>query len=370
MNTLRREQIAEMRFRKSASVKRQVRWWLRLTSSGWNLPQTTIEQREQMRRSQLASWVILGLLAADVVLLPVGINDPGTLSTIIVIGIGLLAAAFLNRLGYVTWAGILIIFLLCGGVLSSLLIQSGGLSLDALPAYDLLAITVIVAASVLPRWSAFIVAAVNTGLIFLDFWLQPHAGNLQQELQSYPSFLTGALAMLARPVALQIVLATVAYLWVLGTNIALARADRAEELAALEHELAEQRYELESGVQEILEALVHVANGKLAVRVPVSQEHLLWQIASAINNLLNRLQRASIKEHELYRAQEEIERLAAALEDVQAGRPALWPAPSGTPVDLLIECLTGARHRANLLPAQTAQLSSLPAQYAVKKDEL
>jgi len=368
MNTLRREQIAEMRFRKSASVKRQVRWWLRLTSSGWNLPQTTIEQRERMRRSQLASWIILGLLVADIVLLPVGINDFGTLSAIIVVG--LLAAAFLNRLGYVTWAGILIIFLLCGGVFSSLLIQSGGLALDALPAYDLLAITVIVAASVLPRWSAFIVAAVNTGLMFLDFWLQPHAGNLQQELQSYPSFLSGALALLARPVAFQIVLAIVAYLWVLGANTALARADRAEELAALEHEIAEQRYELESGVQEILQALVQVANGKLAVRVPVSHEHLLWQIASAINNLLNRLQRASIKEHEFYRTRVEIERLAAALEDIQAGRPAFWPAPSGTPVDLLIECLTGARHRANLLPAQTVQLSALPASYASKKDEL
>lgn len=369
MSTLRREQIAEMRFRESASVKRQVRWWLRLTSSGWNLPQTTLEQREHMRRSQLASWIILGLLVADVVLLPAGIDDLGTLGAIIVVGLGLLAAAFLNRLGYVTWAGILIISLLCGGVLTSVLIQSGGLALDALPAYDLLAITVIVAASVLPRWSAFIVAALNTGLIFLDFWLQPHAGNLQQELQSYPSFLAGALALLARPVALQIVLATVAYLWVLGTNTALARADRAEELAALEHALADQRFELESGVQDILEALVHVANGKLAVRVPVSQEHLLWQIASAINNLLNRLQRASLKEHEFYRTREEIDRLVAVLEDAQAGRPAFWPAPSGTPVDLLIECLTGARHRANPLPSQTDQLSSLPAQYAAKKDE-
>lgn len=351
MNTLRREQIAEMRFRKSASVKRQVRWWLRLTSSGWNLPQTTIEQREQMRRSQLASWIILGLLVADVVLLPVCIDDLGTLSAIIVVGIGLLVAAFLNRLGYVAWAGILIIFLLCGGVLSSLLFQSVGLTLDALPAYDLLAITVIVAASVLPRWSAFIVAAVNTGLMFLDLWLQPHAGDLQQKLQVYASFLTGALALLARPVALQIVLAIVAYLWVLGTNTAVARADRAEELAVLEHEIAGQRDELENGVQEILQALVHVANGKLAVRVPVSQEHLLWQIASAINNLLNRLQRASIKEYEFSRTREEIDRLVAALEDAQAGRPAFWPAPSGTPVDLLIECLTGARYRANPLPS-------------------
>lgn len=370
MNTLRREQLAEMPFRKSASVKRQVHWWLRLTSSGWNLPQTTIEQRECMRRSQLASWIILGLLVADVVLLPVGINDLGTLSAIIVVGIGLLAAAFLNRLGYVTRAGILIIFLFCSGVLGSLLIQSGGLALDALPAYDLLAVTVIVAASVLPRWSAFIVAAVNTGLIFLDFWLQPHASDLQQKLHAYPSFSTGALALLARPVALQIVLATVAYLWVLGANTALARADRAEELAALEHEIAGQHYELESGVQEILAALVHVANGKLAVRVPVSQEHLMWQIASAINNLLNRLQRATIKEHEFYRTREEIDRLVAALEDAQAGRPAFWPIPSGTPVDLLIESLTGARYRAGPLPSQTAQLSSLPAQYAPKKDEL
>jgi hypothetical protein len=367
MNTSQREQTTQNPLRRKATRKR-VHWWLRLTSSGWNLPQATLEQREWTRQSQMASWIILGLLVADVVLLPVGIDDPGTLIAIILVGGGLLLAVWLNRLGLVTWAGTLIIFLICGGVLGSLVMELGGLALDALPAYDLLAIAVIVAASVLPRWSAFVVAAVNVGLICLDFWLQPYAANLQQELQSYPSLLSGALALLARPVALQIVLATVAYLWVRGMQAALARADRAEELAALEHAIAEQRRQLESGVQEILEVLVRVANGQPGARIPVSREQLLWQIASALNNLLNRLQRASLAEQELYRTQEAIGRLVAAIEDVQAGGPPLWPAPTGTQVDLLIERMTGARHRAGSSSSQAAQFAPLSAQQAAKKN--
>ncbi len=317
-------------------------WWLRVTSA-WDHPQKTREQRAQGRRSRLASWFILGLLVIDLVLLPIGINAPGTLVALFVAGFGLLLAAALNRHGLVAGAGIIIIILTCGGVLGSLLSEPTGLTLDSLPGYDLLAIAIIVAASVLPRKSAFFVAAVNIGLIVGDFALQPHAGDLQHELQFYGDPATGALALLVRPVALQIILAFAAYLWVRGMETEIARADRAEEVAALEHAAALQRSQLEEGVQQMVEVLTQAANGQANRRIPRLHQEQLWIIGSAINTLLSRLQRAHQAEYTLQQTEQEIHRLAAAIQAAQAGHGTHWPAPSGTPLDQIIELLPRPR---------------------------
>jgi HAMP domain-containing protein len=356
MKTVRQEQGQTRPFARRTASQPSVHWWLRLTSSGWNLPQTTFDEREHKRRSQMTSWIILGLLLADGALLWVNSHNLGDFSALLLIGVGLLSVTFLNRLGFVTWAGILIIFLICGGVLGSLMFQPGKSALDVLPSYDLLTVAVIVAASVLPRPSIFVVAAMNIGLICLDFLLESQAVDVQRALQAYPSITAGMLALLARPLALQLVVATVAYFWARGTHAALVRADQMEELIALEHTMAAQRRQLESGVQDILEALVRVANGQLSTRIPVNQDYLLWQITSALNNLLNRLQRASMAEHEFHRTQEEISRLAQAIEDAQSGLAPLWPAPAGTPVDLLIDRITGIRYRGD----SSVSLTQLP----------
>ena len=370
MNPTWRKQVPDSVFSNKAAHLPSVNWWLRLTSSGYNLPQDTLARREQTRRSQLAAWILLGLLVGDVVLLPIGLEDPGTFSAILVVGIGLVGAAMLNRRGFVTWAGILIVSLICGGDLCALLSESGGLTLDTLPAYDLLVIAVIVSASVLPQKSAFMVATINVGLICLDFCLQPHAADLRQELLSYPSIASGTLALLVRPITLQIVLSTVAYLWVRGMKTALARADRAEEIATLEHAIAEQRRQLEGGVQEILDVLVRVANGHPSTRVPLKEDHLLWRIASALNNLISRFERGSWAEQENQRIRYEIQRLAAALEEAQAGKTPIWPAPTGSPVDLLIERINGGKR---ILHSPTDQLGkswTLSAHPLAKKHTL
>ncbi len=328
-------------------------WWLRLTSN-WDHPQRTLEQRAQGRRSKLASWIILGLMVVDIVLLPIGIGAPGTLTAILVASGGLVLAALLNRHGFVAAAGFIIILLTCGGVMGSLLSEPTGLTLDSLPGYDLLTIAVLVAASVLPRTSTFVVAAVNIGLITADFALQPHARDLQRDLQFYGDPLTGGLALLARPIALQIILATVAYLWVRGMELEITRADRAEEVAALEHAFAEQRQQLEEGVREMVDVLAQAANGKGHVRIQQIQQEQLWIIASSINTLLSRLQRANQAEHMLQRTEQEIHRLVAAIEMAQSGRQALWPAASGTAVDRILELIRG--NQSSLSP-QTVPVS-------------
>lgn len=344
------------------SHDRRVNWWLRLTSSGWDKPQVTIEEREHARRSRLASWIILGCLVADAVLGPLGGSDTGSLIAIVAVGIALVVACMLNRRGLVTIAAGLIVIIISVAVIEALTSEPGGLLVDALPAYDLLVVSVVVAASILPRAAAFWVAAINVALICLDFFLQTPSQGLLDDLKTYPSPTLGILSLLGRPIALQIVVATVAYLWVRGTTDAIARADRAEELAELERRQLEQRRQLELGVQQLLETHVRLANGDYSARANLTQDNQLWQVGASLNNLIVRLQRAGQAEYLYRRTEEESRRLVQAIDQARAGRRPIWPAPSGTPIDLIIERISG-RERQPLPPGYAApeqQISGPP----------
>jgi len=262
----------------------------------------------------------------------------------------------------VTAAAVLLILIINAAVMASLIGQTGGLTVDSLPAFDLLVISVVVGASLLPGLAAFLVAALNVAAIVLAFFLLPHAPDLTHELTD-PDVLGGGtlaiVALLSRPIALQIIIAVVAFLWVRGADQAIRRADRAEEIAALEHTLADQKRQLDIGIQQILQTHVRAANGDYTARAPLGQDNILWQIASSLNNLLSRLQRSGQAEHQLRRTDEEIRRLAAAIDDAQSGRKPIWPAPTGTAADLILERIRGGRRAA---PQPVVQEQPSPSQ--------
>lgn len=324
----------------NAQVGAQPNVWLRLTSSGWNTPQSHVHERERVRRSQLTSWIILGLLVADILLLPLGLGAGAqtTLIAVAVAGVGIVVAAVLNRLGFVTGAGALLIVLIMGAVLGAITGNPGGLDVIDLPALDLLVIATIVAASILPPASAFAVAGVNIILIGLDFELQSHTLALSHQLATF-----GLIGILSRPIALQVITATVAYLWVRGAQEQIRRADRAEEVAHLESLVADQKRALDQGVEQLTQAFVRAANGDYNVRVNIPRQNPLWGIGTQMNTFVQRLQSAGQANFELERTRQEAYRLASALDDWRAGRVPIWPAPSGTVVDVLIQQLTGQR---------------------------
>jgi hypothetical protein len=324
----------------------------------------TIEERDRLRRARLASYIILAILIVDALLIPLGLGDPvGTLLPVLGAGLFLLIAAAFNRFGNVTVTAILLMLIVNGAVSASLLSQPDGFALDALPGFDLLVITVVVGASLLPRAAAFVVAFINIGIIAAIFFLTPHADDLTRELTD-PTVLGGGAtaiaALLGRPIALQVIIAIVAYLWVRGADDAIRRADRAEEIAALEHTLADQKRQLDIGIQQILQTHVRAANGDYTARAPLGQDNILWQIASSLNNLLSRLQRSGQAEHQLRRTEEEIRRLAAAIDDAQAGRKPIWPASTGTAADLILERIRGGRRAAPQPVVQEQPGSSQP----------
>jgi hypothetical protein len=299
-------------------------------------------------------------MVVALVLLPLGINDPSSLGADIVLIVGLLIAFVLNRSGRVTSAGWIIVVLVWGGVTGALVTQPTGLTVDALLGFDLLLIALVVAAFVLPRTAVLWVGAVNIAIITSIYALSPHGDDLTTLIAFYDGDFGGALALLSRPIALQLIIGVVAYLARRGIDFEIRRADRAEEIASLEHTLADQKRQLDIGIQQILQTHVRAANGDYTARAPLGQDNILWQIASSLNNLLSRLQRSGQAEHHLRRTDEEIRRLAAAIDDAQAGRKPIWPAPTGTAADLILERIRGGRRSAPQSVIQEQPLASQP----------
>jgi hypothetical protein len=317
-----------------------VNWWLRVTSWGWQQPESgSFTQREKARRSRLAAWLILGLFVGVVLLSPLGYQDLRARFVLAIWAVGLVGAAVLNRRGMVTLAGLVLVVLISGGLLFANLASPIGLTMGELPNFDAYVVSVVLAASVLPRASVFLVAAGNTALIIGNYLLQPHNANIARDAALYSSATVQTISFLVRPIALQMVLAVVAYLWVRGAEDAIRRADRAEEIALLERRDRARTFALEEGVRYLHQALSQWTTGDLRHRIPDMPVPILEQVRHDLNTFIERFGPSLYASFHLQRIQEEAQRLTRALEDWVQGYPALWPAPSGTALDRAVAIL-------------------------------
>jgi hypothetical protein len=320
-----------------------------LTSSGWERPYFgTLTQRERARRSRLVSWLVLGLLVGVAILSPLALQDARARLTLAMWTVGILGAAALNRRGWVTLAGIVLVVLISGGLLFANLASPLGLTLGELPNFDAYVVSVVLAATVLPRAATFLVAAGNSLLIVGNYLLQPHNANIAQDARLYSSATVQTISFLVRPIALQLVLAVVAYLWVRGTDQEIRRADRAEEIAILEQrELersrgeAERTFALEEGMRYLRQTVARWAQGDIRRLIPKMPVAILQQVSDDLNAFVARLGRVLQADYQLQRVQEECLRLADAIIAWRGGRVPLWPSPVGTPLDQVIQALIG-----------------------------
>jgi hypothetical protein len=337
-----------------------VNWWLRLTSAGWDRPQYTIAQRELARRSRLASWLILGLFLALLIVSPLVTGDRQTLVAFSLFVLGLVISAVLNRRGLMGATGTLLVALIILVIMGPTVTSPLGLTMGQLPNYDALVIVVLVAATLLPRWTIFLVAGLNSAMVVADYLLRPHHPNVKQDALLYSSETLQTISLLVRPIALELMIAVVAYLWIRGTDEAIRRADRAEEVARLEQREADRARELEEGVQQLLAVHVHLSNGDFRIRAPQLRSAALAQIGLSLNNLISRLGRFAQVEAMLQRARLEAAQLVDALQRAQRGQPMSLPAPSGSPLDPLIETLRQQAQRAGMIsqPPPTASSPS------------
>jgi len=135
--------------------------------------------------------------------------------------------------------------------------------------------------------------------------------------------------------------ASISAIWIYNTTKAIISGDKAETVARLEHTLIGQRQELESGIEQILQTYVSIANGNLNARVPLAQDHKLWPIAQALNSLLIRLQRASLSERELHRAQHAVTITVKIIQKSSQERQKAHIPFTQTAIDPLIAAIQG-----------------------------
>jgi hypothetical protein len=259
----------------------------------------------------------------------------------------LVVAAILNRTGRTRTAAYLVPSAL-GLLLALSVIAAPGLRLIGFPIFDLFVLPIFLVSLTGDRRAPWYFAFLAILFIVSDYFLQPHdlvtvIGTVRFDEIAYEQRIFGAWGMINRHVALCFFAAFFGWLGARSVDTAISRADRAEEIARLEGVVADQKRALDFGVEQLTQAFVRAANGDYNVRVSIPRQNPLWSLGAQMNTFIQRLQQAGQASFELERTRQEAFRLAAALDDWRAGRMPLWPAPSGTLLDAIIQRLSGNR---------------------------
>jgi hypothetical protein len=336
-------------------------WWLRLTAppgaANYDQVSSDPREREYLRRAGLTSIIAPFIFIAPLLLLQQA-ADFGILAATAGLMLIVVIALILNRTGKQVPAALLLVLAMDGAIEGALL-SAGTLASGWLLTFDLLAIPLVAVAVLLSRRFLWAFMILHIAFILGDFFLLPHAKDLNDLIILWH----GPAIAFARPVIVQIGLALLSNLSVRSTDQAISRANRAEEVAVLEHEIANSKQQLERDAQILREALAQIASGNFKVRAQVPQGTVLWDIASSINNMLLRFERYGMSEYELNRTKKEAQHLASALDDLAGGRPPLWPARTGTLLDPIIErlaLLTGSAPNRSHEQKPNATVTSYP----------
>lgn len=295
--------------------QRSFHWWYYLTAPPQAPATAPLAQREKARRGRLASVVLFFTVLLVLPAFPTAVGNPVLLVTLLIVLSIDTVAFILNRFGRTTLAGVLVVVGIELGLGTSILTIPGGFGISNLATLDLLVQAECVTVSLLAPQSVFLVAFINSAFFVYVLTFS----HVRPELASLLA--VDGSRVISSPIILQIIVAIVTFLWVSSANKAIVRADRAEEIAALEQQKLElqereleQKRQLDFGIQQILQTHVQVANGNFTARAPLAQDNILWQIARSLNNLLARLQGYSQMSTELQRAREENARLHLALQ--------------------------------------------------------
>ncbi|EFH90300.1 hypothetical protein [Ktedonobacter racemifer] len=311
-------------------------WWYDKTSIPDPPVNASFAQREAARKSHLLSTIVFWLLVTFILFIPGCFALPN--HYVIYADLGMLAlcipALFFNRAKKPQIAGILLTFAF-EAALTMVVFTTWPLDEPSIQQFELFVFGELLCVSLLAPGTVFIVMIYNMAVITVSLLWQPHDPVLNHDLASQ------LIPMLVRPVGVQLLVAFVAFLWVSGTNQAAKRADKAEMIAKLEHELADQKQELEQGIQLILETHIEVANGNLNARAPLNQGNVLWQISRALNTLLIRFQRAAQAEKDLQRVEYAVNMTVQSIQHADARNQNPRISVTYTQIDPLIAALQG-----------------------------
>ena len=308
--------------------RRCIRLWYRFTAPPMPTIEATFEQRERARRGRLASTIMFALLFILVVLVgPIGILGPNHQILFVALGISVLIAicAPLNHRGYVNTVGLIISLAVNLGIYSSILRSPGGIAPDTIAIFDMLVFSEVFVASLLPVYWVIPDAIANMLFSYLVLTYWPKTPLLAQVMHG-----GGYFSVVSRPIQIHLIVSVVLFLWVRSATQAIQRADRAEEIAKLQHDIAmqehtivEEKRQLDASIQAIIATHMEVSKGNLSARVPLVEGAALWEVAGSLNNLLARLQRLQHTEVELRQVAPRLQRAAQVEYELQRTQAAI-----------------------------------------------
>jgi hypothetical protein len=322
------------------SMKWNMEWWYRIS-----LPRrgqdTTPLARERTRYTRLTSLFALVDLVASILLLPLSfINAVSPVASIIgtICLLFFVLAILLNRAGFNIIAASLILLSTIAQVTGTMF--TNPLDLSLVPVFDVLVVPVILSGALLPPVASLVTGAVNSAIIVLISLFQTHSANYIQisKVGSY------SVTLIALPVAIQCLVAIITFVIMTSLRSTIRRADRAEEIVTLQREISEHEHQhvreqqlLSDGLAAIAQVHSEIANGNLDVRVPLQAEHVLWQVAIPLNNLLNRIQRWKRNSDQLEATQATVDAMVTDLQKARLEHQALaLPSSTGTLLDPLL----------------------------------
>lgn len=285
-------------------------WWYQHAAPPDPPPGATFEQRDLVRRGRIASAIMLFLTCILVLVAPIGLLGPNTqifftaISIWVVIGLCIV----LNRKGKVNLVGFLLCLSIIAGMYASILRAPGGMSLDEKDILYLLIFGELFIGAILPVNWVFFPALMNITFGVVELTTAPHTALFASLLP------TSGPTILFRFIQIHILVTAV--MWIVGQHAreAIKRADRAEEIARLQHTLAQlnaaqmqDAQRLQYTTQAIIDILTRIAQGDLQARVPLVEGETLWPLVGSLNTLLARYQGARHQAQELERIRPQVE---------------------------------------------------------------
>ncbi|MBA3824233.1 MAG: methyl-accepting chemotaxis protein, partial [Ktedonobacterales bacterium] len=299
--------------------------WLRMTS-----PHHTPEElrsaivREQMRRGQVLSGLLLIVFIFVALLFPTGFIPtpaPGLIGGLSFVLLMLCVCAVFNRRGNVTTASVLFVFCIALAIVANILTPPPSLGVGDLPSYDLFAIPVVLAGVLLPRSYSVITWAAVSLFSALDLILTPARPDLVLYLKTVSIY-----GVLARPIVLSGFLAVISWIAAGSVQRAIFQEDKNAEVERAYAALADQKRRLEEAIAVIQGVHARVANGDLAARAPIVGGELV-PLTISLNLMLERLNRLQIAENTLGNLEMSVQHLSQVLAELAQGRIAT-PVPA------------------------------------------
>ena len=283
---------------KTNLLARSLGWWSRHTSLPDAKPGATFAQRDRVRRARIASPLMLFFAILLVFVALTGILGPNKnlLNVVSVLSPIVVLCLFLNRKGLVTLVGILLSLGLVGSMCMTLLTTAvhGGISPLDSEILFLLFFDELFFAILLPVNSVFLAALLNLLISLVVLNPAPHTPALTMMLTH-----GGYASLLFRIVQIHVLVPFALWVLVKTMQEQTQRANTAEELARLQHDLAQmssqqatEKAALEQSIALIVQVHTRVANGDLNARVPLTDDQMLWNVAGQLNTLIARYQKA------------------------------------------------------------------------------